>query len=76
MIRSKRARLFAENFGARLAGIVIWPDDPLFEKSPGQPEINKKQSNTQNVCSKILGCAFSEVAEAPQAAATQTHPAG
>ena len=32
MIRSKRARLFAENFGARLAGIVIWPDYPLFEK--------------------------------------------
>ena len=32
MTGSKRARLFAENFGARLAGIVIWPDDPLFEK--------------------------------------------
>ena len=32
MIRGKRARLFVENFGARLAGIVIWPDCPLFEK--------------------------------------------
>ena len=28
----KRARLFAENFDARLAGIVIWSDCPLFEK--------------------------------------------
>ena len=76
MIRSKRARLFAENFGARLAGIVIWPDDQLFEKKPGEPEINKKRSNTQNTCSKIPGRAFSEVAEAPQAATTQTHRAG
>jgi hypothetical protein len=32
IIRSNTARLFAENSGARLAGIVIWPDDPLFEK--------------------------------------------
>ena len=76
MTRSKRARLFIEKCGARLAGIVIWPDDPLFEKSPGQLEINKKRSNTQNTCSKFPGRAFSEVAEAPQAATTQTHPAG
>ena len=76
MIRSKRARLFAENCGARLAGIVIWPDDPLVEKNPGEPEINKKRSNTQNTCFEIPGCVFSEVAEAPQAAATQTHRAG
>ena len=66
----------AENCGARLAGIVIWPDDPLFEKSPGEPNINKKRSNTQNICSKIPGRAFSEVAEAPQAARSQTHPGG
>ena len=32
MIRSNQARLFAENFDARLAAIVIWPDCPLFEK--------------------------------------------
>ena len=32
MIRSNTARLFVENFGARLAGIVIWPDCPFFEK--------------------------------------------
>ena len=31
------ARLFAENFDARLAGIVIWPDDPLFEKNARGP---------------------------------------
>ena len=43
MIRSKRARLFAENFGARLAGTVIWPDDPLSGKNPGEPKINKKR---------------------------------
>ena len=76
MIRSKRARLFIHNFGARLAGIVIWPDDPLFETNPGEPDINKKRSHTQNTCSKIPGRAFSEVAEAPQAATTQTHRAG
>jgi len=33
-------------------------------------------TQTQNTCSKIQGCVFSEVAEAPQAARTQTHPAG
>ena len=72
MIRINTARLFAENCDARLAGIVIWPDDPLFEKnSPGEPEINKKRSNTQNTCFKILGRVFSEVAEAPQAAPTR-----
>ena len=37
------AHLFAQNFDARLAGIVIRPDCPLFEKSPGEAQINTNQ---------------------------------
>jgi hypothetical protein len=40
------------------------------------PKIDKNRQNPQNTCSKIPGRVFSEVAEAPQAARTQTHRAG
>ena len=77
MIRSKRARLFVENFGLRLADIVIWPDYAFFEKNAqGSLESMKKQYNRQNACSKIPSHSFSEVAEVPQAATTQTHRVG
>jgi len=42
----------------------------------GDHKITQKTQNPQNTCSKIQGRVFSEVAEAPQAAATQTHRAG
>ena len=65
----ERARLFAQNFGARLAGIVIWSDCPLFQKMSRGAQIDKKWLNWQYTCSKP-GAAFSEVAEAPQAITT------
>jgi len=39
-------------------------------------KISQKSQNPLNACSKMKGRVFSEVAEAPQAAATQTHRAG
>ena len=48
MIRSNRARLFAENFDARLAGIVVWPDCPLIEKVQGTS--NQWKSTTFTIC--------------------------
>jgi len=42
----------------------------------GDLKIAQKSLNLQNTCSKIQGHAFFEVAEAPQAARTQTHPDG
>jgi hypothetical protein len=72
MIRINTARLFAEKFDARLAGIVMWPDDPLFEqKCQGSLKSTKIDQIHTNTCFKIPGCVFSEVAEAPQAAPTR-----
>ena len=76
MIRSNTARLFAENFDARLAGIVILPDCPLFETSQGGPQIHDIDE-IDNICAQqIQGRHFSESSEAPQAAATQPQRAG
>ena len=43
---------------------------------PNPTKHMKKRRTTQGAYSKIPGRAFSEVGEAPQAAATQTQPAG
>ena len=76
MIWGNTARLFAENCGARLAGIVISPDDQVFEtKSQRGPEINKRY-HIQKLHASTSRVFFVEVAEAPQAATTQTHSAG
>jgi len=49
MIRSNTAHLVAENFDARLAGIVIWLDCPLFEEKKQGPS-NQCKSTTLIIC--------------------------
>ena len=70
MVRSFIARHVAEDFDARLAGIVIGTDCPLLGKIPGGPQIHEHRLNSQDTCSKIPGRVFSEGAEAPQAITT------
>ena len=71
MMWSNRAHLFAENFDARLAGIVIWPDCPLFEKKSRGPSNPWTSTKFAIYVFKNPGACFFEGAEAPQAAATQ-----
>ena len=71
MFRSNTARLFAENFDARLAGIVIWPDCPLFEEKKKGPSNPWTSTKLTIYVFKNPGAYFFEGAEAPQAAATQ-----
>ena len=76
MIRNKSG-LFAQNFDARLAGLVIWPDCPLFDnKNPGDLKSIKIMNIDNLRAQQIQGRVFFEGAEAPQAAATQTQRAG
>ena len=72
----ERARLFAQNFDARLAGIVIWLDCPLFEKKSRGTSNPWKSTQLTIYVFKNPVARFSEGVEAPQAAATQTHRAG
>ena len=68
MIRSNTARLFVENFNARLPGIVICTDDPYFEFFlPGDLEIAQKSQHPQNTCSKNPGACFFRKKKAPAA---------
>ena len=76
MIRSKRARLFVENFGARLAGIVIWSDCPLFEKMSRGAQIDKIWLNWQYTCSKNPGASFFWGRRSAAGSDHQTHRAG
>ena len=61
MIRSNTAHLFAENFGARLAGMVIGSDCPRFEKKnkPSRaPQIHENRLTWQYTCSTHPGASF------------------
>ena len=54
---SKRARLFVENFGARLPGTLIWPDYPFFEKQVQ----GSLTSTTNDIIDKIHALKFQAV---------------
>ena len=59
MIRSNTARLFVENSDARLAGIVIWTDCPLFENlTRGASNPWKLTKLTIYVLKKMRGVIF------------------
>ena len=55
------ARLFAQNFDARLAGIVIGTDGPPFENKTGGPQIHENRLNTQDTCQQIQDVFFLRV---------------
>jgi len=48
----------------------------MMKQLPGDLKTVQKSQTPQNTCSKNQGACFFEVAEAPQAAATQMHRAG
>ena len=59
MVCSFIARHFAENFDARLAGIVIWSDCPLFEKKNQEGLKSMKIDELHNIrAQKIRGAIF------------------
>jgi len=61
MIRSNPARLLTQNFDARLAGIVMWTDCPLFDKkSRGTSNWWKLTKLTIYVFKKSRGVIFPE----------------
>jgi len=69
---SSRARLFAQNFDARLAGIVISSDRPYDEKIPGDLNIANKYTIHKIHVPKFQGRVFFEVAEDTDAPCWET----